>query len=124
MEMTAAVQKMTLREELKKRWEAESPEEILRSYEDSLKGRETTKVEVFESYAEEILERKGNYASVAAFRERAAREIDSRLTPVQLKAKEELLELKSVGSSLHAIFQELMSNLTLTNSSENNPCES
>ena len=124
MQMTAVVQKMELREELIKRWEAESPEQILQSYEDSLKGRETTNVEMFESYAEEILEQKDNHASVAAFRERVAREIESSLTPVQLKAKEELQELERVGSSLHAIFLELVSNLTLSNSVENNPCKS
>ena len=123
-EMTVVVQKMALREELIKRWEAQSPEEILQSYEASLKGRETIKVEMFESYAEEILERKGNHDSVAAFRERAARDIDSGLTPVQLKAKEELQELERVGSSLHVIFLELVSNLTLSNSSQNKPCKS
>jgi len=99
MEMSAVVQKVALRAELTKRWEAVSPEEILRSYEDSLAAREAVTVEMFEAYAEDILERKGNKASVAAFGER--------LTSEQLRAKQELKELERVGSSLHAIFLEI-----------------
>ncbi len=107
MEMSVVVQKVALREELMKRWETESPQEILRSYEESLAAREGVAVEMFETYAEDILERKGNKASVAAFRERVEGARDSRLTPVQLRAKQELKELERVGSSLHAIFLEI-----------------
>jgi len=107
MEMSAVVQKVALREELMKRWETESPQEILRSYEDSLAAREDVTVEMFETYAEDILERKGNKASVAAFRERVEGARDPRLTPVQLRAKQELKELERVGSSLRAIFTEI-----------------
>jgi len=115
MEMTAVVQKVALREELMKRWETESPQEILRSYEESLAAREGITVEIFETYAEDVLERKGDKASVAAFREQAEGTRGSRRTPVQLRAKQELKELERVGSSLHAIFLELVSNLTLSN---------
>ena len=107
VEMSAVVQKVALREELMKRWETESPQEILRSYEESLAARESVTVEMFETYAEDILERKGNKASVAALRERAEGARDSRLTPSQLRAKQELKELERVGSSLRAIFTEI-----------------
>jgi len=107
VEMSAVAQKVALRAELMKRWETESPQEILRSYEDSLAARETDIVEMFETCAEDILERKGNKASVAAFRERAEGARDSRLTPVQLRAMRELKELERVGSSLRAIFTEI-----------------
>ena len=111
MEMTAVVEKMTLREELTKKWETESPQEILRSYEDSLAAREAVTVEMFEAYAGDILERKGNKAAVDAFRERAEEAIDSRLTPMQFRAKQELKELERVGSSLHTIFVEIASSI-------------
>jgi len=107
MEMSVVVQKVALREELMKRWETESPQEILRSYEESLAAQETDIVEMFEAYAEDILERKGNKASVAAFRERVEGARDPRLTPVQLRAKQELKELERVGSSLGTIFTEI-----------------
>ncbi|MFB3062375.1 MAG: hypothetical protein ACE10C_13500 [Candidatus Binatia bacterium] len=111
MEMSAVVQKVALREELTKRWEAQSPEEVLRSYEDSLEAQDNVTVEMFEAYAEDILERKGNKAAVAAFRERAEEAIDSRLTSEQLRAKQELKELERVGSSLHTIFVEIASSI-------------
>ena len=111
MEMSAVVQKVALREELTKRWEAQSPEEVLRSYEDSLEAQDNVTVEMFEAYAEDILERKGNKAAVDAFRERAEEAIDSRLTSEQLRAKQELKELERVGSSLHTIFVEIASSI-------------
>ncbi len=120
-EMTAVVQKVALREELTKRWEAVSPEEILRSYEDSLAAREAVTVEMFEAYAEDILERKGNKASVAAFRERAEGARDARLTSEQLRAKQELKELERVGSSLRAIFLEIAATLKLTDNPQHQP---
>ncbi len=111
MEMSVVVQKVALREELTKRWEAQSPEEVLRSYEDSLEAQDNVTVEMFEAYAEDILERKGNKAAVDAFRERAEEAIDSRLTSEQLRAKQELKELERVGSSLHTIFVEIASSI-------------
>jgi len=111
MEMSAVVQKVALREELTKRWEAQSPEEVLRSYEGSLEAQDNVTVEMFEAYAEDILERKGNKAAVDAFRERAEEAIDSRLTSEQLRAKQELKELERVGSSLHTIFVEIASSI-------------
>ncbi len=111
MEMSVVVQKVALREELTKRWEAQSPEEVLRSYEDSLEAQDNVTVEMFEAYAEDILERKGNKAVVDAFRERAEDAIDSRLTSEQLRAKQELKELERVGSSLHTIFVEIASSI-------------
>jgi len=111
MEMTAVVEKMTLREELTKKWETQSPEEFLRFYEDALEAKDDSTVEMYEAYAENILERKGNKEAVAAFRERAEKAIDSRLTPLQLEAKQELKELEQVGSSLHTIFVEIASNI-------------
>ena len=111
MEMSVVVQKVALREELTKRWEAQSPEEVLRSYEDSLEAQDNVTVEMFEAYAEDILERKGNKAAVDAFRERAEEAIDSRLTSDQLRAKQELKELERVGSSLHTIFVEIASSI-------------
>ena len=111
MEMTAVVEKMTLRKELTKRWETESPEEILRSYEDSLEANDDITVEMFEDYAGDILERKGNKWAVSAFRERAERAINERLTPVQFKAKQELKELERLGSSLRTIFLEIVSSI-------------
>jgi len=110
-EMTAVVEKMMLREELTKKWEARSPEEVLRSYEDTLEAEDNVTLEIFEAYAGDILERKGNKAAVDAFRERADEAINSRLTPLQLKAKQELKALKRVGSSLHTIFVEIASSL-------------
>jgi len=111
MELSVVVQKVALREELTKRWEAQSPEEVLRSYEDSLEAQDNVTVEMFEAYAEDILERKGNKAAVDAFRERAEEAIDSRLTSEQLRAKQELKELERVGSSLHTIFVEIASSI-------------
>jgi len=111
MEMSVVVQKVALREELTKRWEAQSPEEVLRSYEDSLEAQDNVTVEMFEAYAEDILERKGNKAAVDAFRERAEGTIDARLTSEQLRAKQELKELERVGSSLHTIFVEIASSI-------------
>jgi len=100
-ERSAVVLKVARREELMK------PEEILRSYGDSLAAQDNVNVEMFEAYAEDILERKGNKASVAAFGERAEGTRDARLTSEQLRAKQELKELERVGSSLHAIFLEI-----------------
>jgi hypothetical protein len=111
MEMTAVVEKMTLRKELTKRWETESPEEILRSYEDSLEAQDDITVEMFEAYAGNILERKGNKPAVTAFRERAERAINERLTPVQFKAQQELKEVEQLGSSLRTIFMEIASSI-------------
>jgi len=111
MEMTTVVEKMTLREELRKKWEAESPQEILKSYAESLEAQDDIAVEMFEAYAGDILEGKGNKAAVDAFRERAEEAIDSSLTPLQLKAKQELKELERVGSSLHTIFVEIASSI-------------
>jgi len=122
MEMSVVVQKVALREELMKRWETESPQEILRSYEDSLAARETDIVEMFETYAEDILERKGNKASVAAFRERVEGARDSRLAPVQLRAKQELKELERVGSSFGVIFSDITVTLKLSDRSQDEPC--
>jgi len=122
MEMSAVVQKVALREELMKRWETESPQEILRSYEESLAARETDIVEMFEAYAEDILERKGNKASVAAFRERVEGARDPRLTPVQLRAKQELKELERVGSSFGVIFSDIAVTLKLSDRSQDEPC--
>ncbi len=110
-EMIAMVEKIRLREELTKKWEAQSPEEFLRCYEDSLEAQDNVTVEMFEAYAEDILERKGNKAAVDAFRERAEEAIDSRLTSEQLRAKQELKELERVGSSLHTIFVEIASSI-------------
>jgi len=121
MEMSVVVQKVALREELTKRWEAQSPEEILRSYENSLAARDAVTVEMFEAYAEDILERKGNKASVAAFRERAEGARDARLTSEQLRAKQELKELERVGSSLRAIFLEIAATLKLTDNPQHQP---
>jgi len=123
MEMSAVVQKVALREELMKRWETESRQEILRSYEESLAARETDIVEMFETYAEDILERKGDKASVAAFRERAEGARDSRLTPAQLRAKQELKELERVGSSLGVIFSDITVTLKLSDRSQDEPCQ-
>ena len=122
MEMSAVVQKVALREELTKRWEAQSPEEVLRSYEDSLEAQDNVTVEMFEAYAEDILERKGNKASVAAFGERAEGTRDARLTSEQLRAKQELKELERVGSSLRAIFSDIAATLKLSDRSQDEPC--
>ena len=77
---------------------------------------------MFEAYAEDILERKGNKASVAAFRERVEGARDPRLTPVQLRAKQELKELERVGSSLRAIFSDIAATLKLSDRSQDEPC--
>jgi len=123
MEMTAVVQKVALREELMKRWETELPQEILRSYEKSLAAREGITVEIFETYAEDVLERKGDKASVAAFRERVEGTRDSRLTPMQLRAKQELKELERVGLSIRTVFSDITATLMLSNSrSQDEPC--
>jgi len=111
MEMTAVVEKMTLRKGLTKRWETESPEEILRSYEDSLEANDDITVEMFEDYAGDILERKGNKAAMTSFKEREERAINERLTPGQFKAKQELKELERLGSSLRTIFMEIVSSI-------------
>jgi len=107
MEMSELVQKLGLPEELTKRWEAESPEEILQAYENSLPAGETDTLEIFETYAEDILERKGKKASLAAFTERRERERDLRLTSEQLRAKQELQELERLGTFLHTIYVEI-----------------
>jgi len=120
-ELSEGVQKVKLREELMKRWEAESPEVILHAYEDSLAAGETDTAEMFEAYAEDILKRKGNEASVAAFRERQERARDLRLTPEQLRAKQELQVLERLGTSIQAIFSGIVSGVKFFMSSENDP---
>ena len=107
MEMSALVRKVELRTEMISTWEAEPPEAVLRAYEDSLASGETRKVEMFEAYAEGILERKGDVASLAAFREKR----DSRVAPVHLKARQELQELARLGTSLRAIISLVASTL-------------
>ncbi len=114
-------QKIALREELTKRLEAESPEEILQAYEDSLTAGETDTVEMFEAYAGDILKRKGNEASVAAFKERQERARDLRLTPDQLRAKQELQQLERLGTSLRAIFLDIVSGVKFLINSDIDP---
>ena len=121
MEMSELVKKLALREELTRRWEAESPEEILRAYENSLIAGETDTLEMFETYAEDILERKGNKASLAAFRERRERERDLRLTSEQLRAKQELQQLERLGTFLHAIYSDIALSVKRLISSETDP---
>jgi len=114
-------QKIALREELTKRWEAESSEEILQAYEDSLTAGETDTVKMFEAYAEDILKRKSNEASVAAFKERQERARDLRLTSEQLRGKRELQDLERLGKSLHTIFLDIVAGVKFLINSDIDP---
>lgn len=107
MEMSALVRKVELRDELTKTWESESPEGILQAYENSIAAGETVTVEMFEAYAEDILERKSNVAALAAFRERR----DSRLARMHAETEKQLQELEQLGTALQAILSVVASAL-------------
>ncbi len=107
MEMSAVVRKAELRDELTKRWETESAEEVLQAYENSILAGEATTMENFEAYAEEVLERKHNDAVLATFRDRR----DSKLVPLHAETKKELQELERLGTSLRSILSVLASTL-------------
>lgn len=109
IEMSRVVEKIGLRERMTKRWETELPEDIVRAYEESFAAGEPVVVEIFEVYAEDILERKANEAALETFRERRERARESRLTPGQLKAKHELMELERFGNSMRVIHSVLAS---------------
>ena len=107
MEMSAVVRKVELRDKLTKTWETESAEEVLQAYENSIAAVETTTMELFEAYAEDVLERKHNDAVLATFKERR----DSRLAPLLTEVKQELQELERLGTSLFSILSVLASTL-------------
>ncbi len=104
LEMSVVLDQIALREQLKGRWEAQSSIEILRAYEERLGAGDTVTVEMFEAYAEDILKRKGDEDTLAAFRERSERARESRLTPAQVRARQELQELEKLET-----FMRLMS---------------
>jgi hypothetical protein len=110
--LNAIVEKIALRERLLDRWMASSPDEILRAYEESLAQGEADAVEMFETYAEEILKRKGDLAALTTFRERRERSRDLRLTPEQRRTKQELMEQEKLEISMRLMHSVITSILT------------
>jgi len=110
--LNAIVEKIALRERLLDRWMASSPDEILRAYEESLAQGEADAVEMFETYAEEVLKRKGDLAALTAFRERRERSRDLRLTPEQRRTKQELMEQEKLEISMRLMHSVITSILT------------
>lgn len=99
-EMRAVVEKFELREGLTRGWFAEASAEILRAYERSLATGDTAALELFEAYAEDFLALKGDPTSLAAFRARREEARQSRLTPAQLRAQEELREIERLEAAM------------------------
>lgn len=110
--LNVIVEKIALRERLLDRWMASSPDEILRAYEESLAQGQTDAVEMFETYAEEVLKRKGDLAALTAFRERRERSRDLRLTPEQRRTKQELMEQEKLEISMRLMHSVITSILT------------
>lgn len=99
-QVSALTEKIALRERLSRQWEKATAEEIGRAYEERLAAGDLATAELFESYAEAILEQKGNAAALAAFRERRERARESRLTPEQVRGKQELEDLLKFETSV------------------------
>jgi hypothetical protein len=110
--LNAIIEKIALRERLLDRWLASSPDEILRAYEESLSQGQADTVEMFETYAEEVLKRKGDLAALTAFRERRERSRDSLLTPEQRRTKQELMEQEKLEISMRLMHSVITSILT------------
>jgi hypothetical protein len=110
--LNVIVEKIALRERLLDRWMASSPDEILRAYEESLAQGQADAVEMFETYAEEVLKRKGDLAALTAFRERRERSRDLRLTPEQRRTKQELMEQEKLEISMRLMHSVITSILT------------
>jgi hypothetical protein len=110
-ELSAAVEKITLRDQLTERWWASTPEEITRGYEEALANGKEETVELYEAYAEEVLKRRGDVSALAAFRERRDRELDKRLTPDQRRTKQELMEQEKLEISMrlmHSVISSIL----------------
>lgn len=110
--LNAIIEKIALRERLLDRWLASSPDEILHAYEESLAQGQVDAVEMFETYAEEVLKRKGDLAALTAFRERRERSRDSLLTPEQRRTKQELMEQEKLEISMRLMHSVITSILT------------
>lgn len=107
--VAAALEEIALRDQLMRQWGGESPDEICRAYEASLAAGDAARVELFEAYAEEVLARKGNEAALAAFRQRREQAKESRFTPEQVRAKEELREVEYLETSFQILRTGLLS---------------
>jgi hypothetical protein len=110
--LNAIIEKIALRERLLDRWMASSPDEILRAYEESLAQGQADAVEMFETYVEEVLKRKGDLAALTTFRERRERSRDLRLTPEQRRTKQELMEQEKLEISMRLMHSVITSILT------------
>lgn len=102
-EIGVLAEKVALREKLRDRWQGQTPAEILSGYEQSLAAGDEVLREMYETYAEDILKAKGHETTLAAFRERQEKVKEGRLTPVQVRAKQELLELEKLETSMRLI---------------------
>src|SRR5438309_294563 len=71
--MSALIEQVALREQLISRWERSTADDICRAYEERLSAGDAVAVELFECYAEAILQRKANATALAAFRARRER---------------------------------------------------
>ena len=111
--MSALIEQVALREQLISRWERSTADDICRAYEERLSAGDGVAVELFECYAEAILQRKANATALAAFRARRERARESRLTPEQARAKREVQDLQKIEASISLVRAGLMSMLKL-----------
>ncbi len=102
-QMSALVEKFALRERLVRTWHAVSADEIVRAYEQALAMEEALLVEIFEAYAEEVLKLKGDERALTAFRQRREQARESRVSPAQLEAREELGEIHRLEKAMELL---------------------
>ena len=95
-QLERAIERLTLKDRLSRRWEDQSAPALLAEYRKALRVREKDTIEIFEAEAERFLARKGDPQAVSDFVTLRTQSQESRLTTTQREARTALDELKRI----------------------------
>lgn len=90
------IEQLSLKDKMLQRWTEQAASALVADYQEALSEGDITKIEVFESEAEQYLAQKGDLEATSKFLALRAKSEDSRMTPDQKKAKATLTELERI----------------------------
>ncbi len=97
------IEQLSMKDKMVHRWVEQSASALVADYQGALSDGDMTKIEVFESEAEQYLAEKGDLEATSNFLALRAESEDSQLSPDQKKAKADLTELERIKEQVAVV---------------------
>ncbi len=97
------IEQLSMKDKMVHRWVEQSASALVADYQGALSDGDMTKIEVFESEAEQYLAEKGDLEATSKFLALRAESEDSQLSPDQKKAKADLTELERIKEQVAVV---------------------